>query len=191
MTEIARLLPALALAAALAPLGAAAQLYKCKGPDGKTVYSDSKCEASEAGALKVTPMSTTPSAREKAAAEAAKEAAAAKAAPGSTLSGAAPAGEAPGASTVTRSVGSASAGYRLTASDEERLRNLEVGRTRLGATAEQKSAMDLEMRHIRSGRDARLSSEDRARREALHSDLMSSDAQKRRKALSDFRALYN
>jgi hypothetical protein len=189
MTEIAkRLLPALAVAAALAPVAASAQLYKCKGPDGKTVYSDSKCEASEAGALKVTPMATTPSAREKAAAEAAKEASGKGAA--STLSGAAPSGDA--SSTVTQSAGSASTGaYKLTSSDEERLRNLDVGRTRMGATAEQKTAMELEMRQIRSGRDAHLSSDARSRREALHSDLASSDAQKRKKALSDFRALYN
>jgi hypothetical protein len=184
MTEIAkRLLPALAVAAALAPAAVSAQLYKCKGPDGKTVYSDSKCEASEAGALKVTPMSTTPSAREKAAAEAAKEAEAAKAGVGSALPGTP-------APTMSGSVPASPKPHELSSSDQERLRNLEVGRTRLGATAEQKSAMEVEIRNIRSGRDARLSSEDRSRRDALQSDLMSSDAQKRKKALSDFRSLY-
>jgi hypothetical protein len=183
MTENAkRLFPALALAAALVPAAASAQLYKCKGPDGKTVYSDSKCEASEAGALKVTPMATTPSAREKAAAEekAAREAMTGTAAPTAKVPvpAAAPAPAEPPP-------------YQLTSSDQERLRNLEVDRGRAGATAEQKSAYELEMRHIRSGRDARLSGEDRSKREALHSDLTSNDAQKRRKALSDFRSLYN
>src|SRR3954463_9415070 len=48
---------------------ASAQLFKCKGPDGKVVYSDTRCEASDAGALKVNPNSTTPSERERAAAE--------------------------------------------------------------------------------------------------------------------------
>lgn len=187
MTENAkRFLPVLALAAALAPAGAYAQLYKCKGPDGKIVYSDSKCDASEAGALKVTPMSTTPSAREKAAAEAAAEA---KANAAKSLTGtASPTVDVPAASTAAPA---APAPYQPSSSDQERLRNLEVGRTSMGATAEQKSAIELEMRSIRSGRDARLSSEERSRRDALHSDLTSNDAQKRRKALSDFRALYN
>ena len=45
--------PALALAALLVPAIASAQLFKCKGPDGKVVYSDSRCEAAETGALKV------------------------------------------------------------------------------------------------------------------------------------------
>src|SRR5262245_48913317 len=34
-----------AIAASAWALAAHGQLYKCKGPDGKIVYSDSKCEA--------------------------------------------------------------------------------------------------------------------------------------------------
>jgi hypothetical protein len=175
------MLPALALAVALTPGVASAQLYKCKGPDGKVVYSDTKCEASEKGALKVTPNSATPSEREKAAAEAA---AAREAASGSL-------GAPPGSSsTVSVQSASVPAAYDLTSSDRERIRNLETTRGSLSATAEQKSAIDVEMRSIRSGRDARLSSEERARRDALQTDLSSLDAQKRRRALSEFRALY-
>ena len=181
MTEIARrVLLGLAAAALLAPGAASAQLYKCKGPDGKTVYSDSKCEASEKGALKVMPNSSTPSEREKAAAEvAAKEAS-------SSATGA----PAPAGAPASRQASSAPPEYVPTYSDRERLRNLETTRTSLAATAEQKSAIDLEIRSIQSGRDARLSSEERSRRDALHSDLSSLDAQKRRRALAEFRGLY-
>ena len=186
MTETAkRALLALAAAALLAPGAASAQLYKCKGPDGKTVYSDAKCEASEKGALKVMPNSSTPSEREKAAAAA--EAAAREAS--SSASGAPAPG--PAGSTESRQAGSsAPKEYVPSHSDLERLRNLETSRTSLAATPEQKSAIDLEIRSIQSGRDARLSSGERSRRDALHSDLSSLDAQKRRQALSEFRRLY-
>ena len=188
MTERARqVLLAAAAAALLAPGAALAQLYKCKGPDGKVVYSDTKCEASEKGALKVMPNSSTLSEREKAALEAeraAKEAAAAmprqQQAPG-----------APAEATIVRQApAAAQLEYVLTGSDRERLRNLETTRKSQSATSEQKSAIDLEMRSIQSGRDARLSSEERSRRDALQSDLGSLDAQKRQRALSEFRGLY-
>jgi hypothetical protein len=186
MTETARRAwLALAAAAALVPGAASAQLYKCKGADGKTVYSDTKCDASEKGALKVMPNSSTPSEREKAAAEAAAPAAK-EGAP--TASGAPPI--APASSSVTRQAGSAPEEYVLTYSDRERLRDLETTRASQGATAERKSAIELEMRSIRSGRDARLSSEERSRRDALHADLGSLDAPRRRRALSQFRTLY-
>ena len=185
MTESARrALLALAAAAALVPGAASAQLYKCKGPDGKTVYSDAKCDASEKGALKVMPNSSTPSERERAAAEAAAARDAAASASG------APALAVPADSVSTRQAGSAPVEYLLTYSDRERLRDLETTRASQGATAERKSAIDIEMRSIRSGRDARLSSEERSRREALHADLGSLDAPKRRRALSQFRTLY-
>jgi hypothetical protein len=133
----------------------------------------------------VMPNSSTPSEREKAAAEAAA-AAAKEGAP--TASGAPPI--APASSSVTRQAGSAPEEYVLTYSDRERLRDLETTRASQGATAERKSAIELEMRSIRSGRDARLSSEERSRRDALHADLGSLDAPRRRRALSQFRTLY-
>jgi hypothetical protein len=174
----------------LLPAVASAQLYKCKGPDGKIVYSDSRCEAADTGALKVTPMGTTPSEREKAAVEkaaadkaAAEKAAADKAAwekgipPGMVLA------PAPVAAPVRKP-------YEATSSDNQRLRNLEVDSTRAGAYSEQKSAFEMEAHHIRSGRDAALSSDDKARRDAFHADLSSTDAKKRREALEGLRRLY-
>src|SRR5258706_16252399 len=55
-----RALVVVALGILLLPALAAAQLFKCKGPDGKIVYSDTRCEAAASGdALKVSPNSTT------------------------------------------------------------------------------------------------------------------------------------
>src|SRR3954470_25045887 len=55
MNEISRIrrgVLGLVAAAALAAAGnASAQLYKCKGPDGKVVYSDRRCEASDTASV--------------------------------------------------------------------------------------------------------------------------------------------
>lgn len=45
-----RFLPALAAAALFAALPASAQLFKCQGPDGKIVFSDTRCEGPAAAA---------------------------------------------------------------------------------------------------------------------------------------------
>lgn len=172
---------ALLAAMAMAPLVAQAQLYKCTGPDGKVVYSDTRCEASDKGNLKVAPNSSTLSEREKAAAEkAAAEAAAAKraAAEGRPL----PAN----ASASAR----ASARYELTSSDKDRIRELEMTMGSLGASREQKEAASFEISTIRSGADARLTAEGRARRDSLRTDLSSTDARKRRQVLDEFRRVY-
>src|SRR5262245_60748760 len=108
------------MVALLVPFAAPAQLFKCTGPDGKIVYSDTRCEASSKGTLKVTPMGTTPS--EKELADAAAKAEAAKAA------GAAPG--APPADTGGKMVGGR---YQLSNSDKERIANLEVNQSRQGA----------------------------------------------------------
>lgn len=176
--------------ALLLPAMASAQLFKCKGPDGKIVYSDSRCEAAETGALKVTPMGTTPSDREKAAAKKAaddKAEAEKKAAEKAAWEKGIP----PGMVLVPAPVAAPERKpYEMTSSDNQRMRNLEVDATRAGAYSEQKSAFELEARHIRSGRDAALSSDERARRDAFHADLSSTDAKKRREALEGLRRIY-
>ena len=167
---------------ALAPALAQAQLFKCKGADGKIVYSDTRCEASDKGNLKVTPMSTTPSEREKALAaeKAAAEAEAAKkaVAEGRPL----PADASPAAR--------ASARYELTSSDRDRIRELEMTLGSLGASREQKDAASFEISSIRSGADSRLGADARARRDSLRTDLSSTDAKKRRQVLEQFRRVY-
>jgi hypothetical protein len=171
--------------ALLVPALANAQLFKCTGPDGKVVYSDTRCEAANTGNLKVTPNSTTMSEREKAI-EAAKQEAAAKAGqgavPGATLPAA---GDSPNAGKV---VGGR---YQLTSSDKERIQNLEVNLGRAGASDELKTATSLEMSAIRSGQDARMPSDAKSRRDSLTTDLTSTDAKKRKASLNALRELYS
>ena len=185
----------LLFAASLASLGAEAQLYKCKGPDGKTVYSDTRCEAADTGALKVNPNSSTPSEREKAAAEAAakaKDDAARDKAEGERIKRQLEAaGVTVAPQPASQSTSRAPEPYQLTNDDNERLRSLGMTASSAGATAEAKQAAQVEMAQIRSGRDARLTGDQRAQRESLRSDVSSVDAQKRREALQKFRSIYN
>ena len=163
--------------ALLLPAAAHAQLFKCTGPDGKVVYSDTRCEASSKGTLKVTPMGTTPSEKELADAAAKAEAAKAGATPG-----------APPVETGGKMVGGR---YQLSSSDKERIQNLEVGQTRMGAYDEQKSASSLEISAIRSGLDARMPSDAKSKRDGFTTDLSSTDAKKRKDSLNKLRELYS
>ena len=170
----------------LVPAAAQAQLYKCKGPDGKVVYSDTRCEGTDKGALKVQPNSSTQSEREKAMAEKAAldaEAARQSAAEATRKGAAAPA---PAAGVPERPKP-----YELTGSDRERLRELEMTAGSLGASSEQKEAARYEMARIRSGEDAQLSPDARSRRDSLRTDLSSADAKKRREVLQQFRSVYH
>jgi hypothetical protein len=186
-----------AIAAAAAGTGAHAQLFKCKGPDGKVVYSDTRCESSSTtGAL---PPGVSNRAHENEARAAAEKAAADKAeaerkAQAEALVEAAkkaglvaPAAAPPAAAAPAQQ---APQRYQLTSSDRERIRSLEMDTTRIGASAEQKRAASMEIESIRSGRDARMSSDDRSRRESLHADLVSTDANKRKRALQDLQSIY-
>ncbi|MBC8023594.1 MAG: DUF4124 domain-containing protein [Burkholderiales bacterium] len=189
-----RLYQAMGIAAALACTGATAQMYKCKGPDGKIVYSDTACEPAATGsAIKVIPMGTTPSEREKAMAdEAAKKAEdAKKAAERKQLV------DEVAAETAKRMGGGAPAAaaapepYKVTGADRERVRELEMQANSLGATAEQKQAARMQISRIQRGADARMSSADRERRDALMTDLSSVDKEKRARALRELQSSYN
>ena len=170
-----RIRHALAVAALLVPALAAAQLFKCKGPDGKIIYSDTRCEAAASGdALKVSPNSTTGGGRY----ESPVPPPPAKAGEAST-----PVDEAAPAPAVRRP-------YELTSGDRDRIRNLEVNANRLGAYSEQKSAAQLEIQNIRNGAESRLTGGDREKRDALTADLASTDAKKRSQALREIRELY-
>jgi hypothetical protein len=160
---------------------AAAQLYKCTGPDGKIVYSDTRCEASASGsALKVVPNATTPDPK---AAPIVKDAPAASAGPG-------PGPEAKSAEGALAAPAAPPARAELSYSERERLRSLEMTTGSLGATPEQKEAANLEIRSIRQGREHRLSREDRERRDSLTVDLTSTDRKKRSESLRELRELY-
>ena len=198
---------ALAALLAFAAGEASAQLYKCKRPDGKVVYSDQACESSDTAGKLAPGVSNRANANEERAA--AERAAAAQAdeesrrnaealvaaqkklgvLPASPASGAPPA--APGSATLQGGVGPVPGPYELTSHDRDRIRDLQVTESSVGASREQREAARMEMASIRSGRETRLSASDRERRESLHADMSSADAKKRAQALRELRALYN
>ena len=184
-----RLYPAAALAAALACGGASAQLYKCTDANGKTVFSDSKCDAA-AAPIKVTPMSTTPSEREKAMAEDAAK----KVEDGKKAAERKQLVDDIAAETAKRMGGTgapaAAQAYEMTGADRERIRELEMQASSQGANAEQKRAAQMQIARIRRGADARMSSSDRAERDALMTDLHSTDKAKRAKAMNELQSRY-
>jgi hypothetical protein len=197
----ARWLALAALAASIAAGDAAAQLFKCKGPDGKIVYSDRRCEASDTAAGISGVKNRAHENEEKAAAEKAaaekeaeklrREAEARVAAErklDADMGKAAPAD----AGAAAPGVGAAEMRpYTPTSAERERLRELEMTAGSTGAYAEQKSAARLHMQSIRQGRESRLSSDDRERRDSLTVDLSSTDAKKRAQALRDLQSLYS
>jgi len=205
MSDAKAMRGALAALLAFAAADASAQLYKCKRPDGKVVYSDQACESSDTAGKLAPGVSNRANANEER--TAAERAAAAQAEeearrnaealvaaqkklgvlPASPASGAPPA--APGSATIVGSV--APAPYELTSRDRDRLRDLQITESSVGASREQREAARMEMASIRSGREARLSAADRERRESLHADMSSADAKKRAQALRELRSLYN
>jgi hypothetical protein len=80
--------------------------------------------------------------------------------------------------------------YKVTSSDEQRLRNLEVTHSAGSLSDDQKRAAQWEMEAIRDGRDAKMSSSDRARRDSLAQDLGSVDKAKRRQAYDQLGSFY-
>jgi hypothetical protein len=195
-----------AAVAALCALGvsteASAQLFKCKGPDGKIVYSDKVCEADATRAAVPVGVSNRAHAiEEKAAADRAATAkeeaderlkAEARAAAEAKYGvGRAPAPAAPEASSTRSGSVGAPQPYQLTYGDRERIRNLEIDTGRIGMSSEQKRASQLEINSIRAGSDARMSSADRERRDSLKADLVSTDAKKRAQSMRDLHDFYN
>jgi hypothetical protein len=192
---------AIVATAALAAAGeASAQLYKCKGPDGKVVYSDRRCESSDtAGKLAPGVGNRAHENEAKAAAEKAvadKEAEklrqeaeariAAERKLDAEMRKLAPADAAPPA----KADGTPPRPYAPTGAERERLRELEMTAGSSGAYTEQKSAAQMHIQSIRQGRESRLSSSDRERRDSLTVDLSSADAKKRGEALRELQSLY-
>lgn len=206
MNEISRILrygPAIVAAAGLAAAGdASAQLYKCKGPDGKVVYSDRRCEASDT-AGKLAP-GVGNRAHENEAKAAADRAAADKAAAEVRLQAEArvaaerkadaeagkSAPPAPPSASEPAKPNADAGPYELTSRDRERIRELEMTAGSLGASSEQKTAARWHIDSIRRGRESQLSSGDRERRDSLMVDLSSADAKKRAQSLRELQSLY-
>ena len=190
-----------AFAAALASGEASAQLYKCKGPDGKVVYSDRRCEASDtasgvSGVKNRAHENEEKAAAEKAAAE--KEAeklrqeaearVAAERKLDAEMRKIAPPADAAAPPAEAGTVPPRA--YSPTSAERERLRELEMTAGSSGAYSEQKSAAQMHIQSIRQGRESRLSSADRERRDSLTVDLSSTDAKKRAQALRELQSIY-
>jgi hypothetical protein len=199
ISRIRRYLPAIVAAVGLAAAGgASAQLYKCKGPDGKLVYSDRRCEASDTasvpGVKNRAHENEEKAAVEKSAAD--KEAeklrleAEAHVAAQRKLDAEIRKVSRPEAETAPEA-GSARAGpYAPTSAERERLRELEMTAGSVGAYSEQKTAARWHIDNIRRGRESELSRDDRERRDSLMVDLSSADAKKREQALRALQSLY-
>jgi len=184
---------------------ASAQLYKCKDASGKIVYSDRRCEATDTqGSVAPGVRNRARDIEEKAAAD---KAAADKAAEEARIQaearvaaekklGVLPAAGSPSANPSAPAEAAAARGsmpgpYQPSGAERERIRGLEMTAGSVGSSREQKSAAQLEIDSIRYGREARLSSADRARRDSLTVDLSSSDAKKRAEALREIRSIYS
>jgi hypothetical protein len=200
MNEISRIRRGalgLVAAAALALAGdASAQLYKCKGPDGKVVYSDRRCEADDtAGKLAPGVSNRAHENEEKAAAE---KAAADKAAEELRVQAEARAAaerklDAESGKTAPpegEPEKQAPARYQLTGRDRQRIRELEMTEASLGASSEQKTAVRWHIDSIRRGQESQLSPGDKERRDSLIVDLSSTDAKKRAHALRELQSVY-
>jgi Domain of unknown function (DUF4124) len=135
---------ALIVAAMLAAGTASAQPYKCTNEEGKTVYSDQRCDATP---KKVPEASKTPEAKK-------------------------------------------DGRYVPTAAEAARIKSLEREAEKPGVTSEHKTALLLEASAIRSGADARMSAEDRSKRDIIYAQLTSKNVDTRTQALADLRTLY-
>lgn len=134
---------ALFMLAALAATAASAQPYKCTNEEGKTVYSDQRCDAMP----KKAPAPVTPEAKK-------------------------------------------GGRYQPTDAEMQRIKVLEADAVKAGVTSEQKTAYLLEASGIRSGTDARMSAEDKGKRDIISARLTSKDVKTRTEALADLRTLY-
>ncbi len=170
--------------------GIDAQLFKCKGPDARSIYSrHTRCEAS-ARAGRARP-GGQPRARNEARAAAQKAEDAQGVAAAHASGGLAWLVTAPAQCAADHDRGLLPAlhpvvhPYKVSGSDEQRLRNLEVTHSAGSLSNEQKQSVQWEMDAIRDGRDAKMSSSDRARRDALAQDVGSVDKAKRYRNLGE------
>jgi len=134
---------ALIVAAMVAAGSACAQPYKCTNEEGKTVYSDQRCDATP----KKAEAPKTPEAKK-------------------------------------------DGRYVPTAAEAARIKSLEHESEKPGVTSEHKTALLLEASAIRSGADARMSAEDRSKRDIIYAQLTSKNVDTRTQALAELRTLY-
>ena len=126
---------------------ASAQMYKCTNEEGKTVYSDQRCDAVEK--------------------------------------------KAPAPNTAIPEAKKSGGRYQPSGEEQERIKSLEASAAKATATAEERTGLQLVVSGIRSGVDSHMSEADKAKRDALASQLTNADVGKRTQALADLRVLYS
>ena len=169
-------------AAALAAIGvfaascAAADVYKCTGPQGQVTYSESPCPGQPSVKMDVRPPSDNRDAGRP---------------PDPVPPAVAPPG---GAATAAPSVAPVPAlapgGYELSYSERQRIANLEQIEKLTTAYREQRQAATLEIANIRRGVVARMSADDLVKKDQYWADLSRLEAERRRAAASQLVNLF-
>lgn len=136
----------LIVVATLVATSSSAQLYKCTNEEGKTVFSDQRCDAVEK--------------------------------------------KAPAPNTAIPEAKKTGGRYQPSDAEMERIKSLETSAGKASTTSEERAGLQLVVSGIRSGVDSRMSDGDKAKRDALASQLNNADVAKRSQALADLRVLY-
>ena len=171
-SRLSRRLPLLAAIGLLVASAADADVYKCMGPQGQVTYSESPCPGQPSVKMELRPPVEN---RDPPPAPAAATAGIANAAPA-----------APSVPAVAPPAG----GYELSYSDRQRIANLEQIERTTSAYVEQRRSAALEIRNIRSGTLARMSSDDLVKRDNYWADLGKLDADRRRAAAAQLANLF-
>jgi hypothetical protein len=172
-SRLPRRLPLLAAIGLIVASAASADVYKCKGPQGQVTYSEAPCPGQPSVKMELrTPVENR------------DPQPLAPPVPGASpaVSGA-PSAPAPAAAV-------ANGGYELSYSDRQRIANLEQIERTTSAYAEQRRSATLEIRTIRSGALARMSADDRAKKDSYWADLGKLDVDRRRAAASQLANLF-
>lgn len=166
--------------AALAAIGvfaaswAAADVYKCTGPQGQVTYSESPCPGQPSVRMDVRPPSDNREARR----------------PPDPVP---PAMAPPGAAAIAVPAVTptpAPGGYELSYSERQRIANLEQIEKLTTAYREQRQAATLEIANIRRGVVARMSADDLVKKDQYWADLSRLEAERRRVAASQLANLF-
>ena len=166
----------LAAIGALAALPAAADVYKCTGPQGQVTYSESPCPGQPSVRMDVRPPPDN--------ARRPPDPAPAAVAPPT------PAVAPAGMPSVAPVPALAPGGYELSYSERQRIANLEQIEKMTTAYREQRQAATLEIANIRRGVLARMSAEDLAKKDQYWADLSRLEAERRRVAASQLVNLF-
>ena len=160
----------LALLSLIVASAADADVFKCKGPQGEVTYSESPCPGQPSVKMDLRPPIEDRNPR--------------------PAAGPAVATGTAGAPLAPPVIAPASNGYELSYGDRQRIANLEQIERTTSAYREQRLSAALEIRHIRLGTLARLSADDRVKKDNYWADLGKLDAERRRTAAAQLADLF-